>query len=235
MVVKIAAPVPNQFYDVLYCLYTGKLLSDWFGAERLAETFCTADYFILDDLKKAAIARALAVDKLRIVGSWFSKGDDLSPQLQVHDMVSASCQIDRSLTPQAMGKLRKELGPLVFNGVIPSSYFGDVLDRTLAQMKQDHEETLAEARTGYDKSLARVKQGHDEILARLKDGYKKLKNKFKSPKGKLWECSCSSWNIINTNFRGCSYCYNYSASVTFNSGPGKEIIDISPALTRILG
>ncbi|KAJ3082557.1 hypothetical protein HK102_001601 [Quaeritorhiza haematococci] len=178
-VVKITPPIPSQFYNVLHHLYTGKLPSDWFGTDRLAETLCTADYFALEELKKEAInhfgshwkdamsspffapkwiplemvsdlissRHTTALDKLDIIGSWFSKGDDLSPQVEVYGMVSSKCQVDESLTIQAMQKLRKEWGPSIFNGVVSSSFFGDVIDRTLRPATKNHDKSYQWKRT----------------------------------------------------------------------------------------
>ncbi|KAJ3085654.1 hypothetical protein HK102_013962 [Quaeritorhiza haematococci] len=56
-VVSVIAPIPSQFYDVLYHLYTGAILPSWFGPDRYAESLCTLDYFMLEDVKKEVIKR----------------------------------------------------------------------------------------------------------------------------------------------------------------------------------
>ncbi|KAJ3088574.1 hypothetical protein HK102_008428, partial [Quaeritorhiza haematococci] len=151
--VKITAPVPNQFFDVLWHLYTEELLPRWFGADQLAETFCSADYFMLDKVKKEAIKSfpsvwedvvcadsfgpewislelvtelissedIEAVDKLRILGNWFSRGDDLSADASVFEFVDSEIEGDESVTPASLLQLRKDLGRTVFDGIIPSS------------------------------------------------------------------------------------------------------------------
>ncbi|KAJ3081342.1 hypothetical protein HK102_002408, partial [Quaeritorhiza haematococci] len=178
-VVSISAPIPNQFYSALYYLYTGEILEDWVCAGRLAETMCTADYFMLEDVKKEAIKRfpslwksaitssffapkwipiqilskilselvthneLKAADKIRIIGAWFGRGDDLhksndsdvSPDLNVFKLMLSKCAVDASMTVRTVHKLRKELGPLIFSCIVPGSFLGEVYDMNLNKIK----------------------------------------------------------------------------------------------------
>ncbi|KAJ3082558.1 hypothetical protein HK102_001602 [Quaeritorhiza haematococci] len=168
-VVEITAPIPNQFYDVLWHLYTEKILPRWFGADQLAETLCTADYFMLDAVKNGAIKRfpsiweevtrseffaprwipleivselisasekIPAADKLRMFGTWFSRGDEFSPDPKVFDVVNSTIQIDKSLMPPSVQEVRKELGDVIFAGIVPSSYLVNATESLLKGVRK---------------------------------------------------------------------------------------------------
>ncbi|KAJ3068369.1 hypothetical protein HK102_007189 [Quaeritorhiza haematococci] len=168
-IVKIEAPVPWQFYHVLHHLYTGMLVPDWFGAERLAETLCTADYFMLDEVKKKAIksfpsywsvvvssplfapdripldivSKLIAFDcisvpnKFRVLGAWFKRGEDLSPDGEVFKLVTSAIRANY-LKPQTLHHLREELGSEVFNCIVPSSFMDDVFSKWSSAQNQNN-------------------------------------------------------------------------------------------------
>ncbi|KAJ3085653.1 hypothetical protein HK102_013961 [Quaeritorhiza haematococci] len=224
-VVSIYAPIPNQFYNVLYYVYTREILPSWFAADQLAKTLCTAEYFMLEDVKKEAIGRfpslwkaaiassffapkwipveilselvALkgiqAAIKIRIIGTWFRNGDDLSPDAHLSDMVLSNCTVDESMTPKSIRHLRMELGKLVFNRVVPGSYLADVYDKALNQIKAEN-----------DKNIARIKSGYDNL--------------------KLWMCRCGhvyAYYSQQAFHRKCPACNEiYSTN--------KEVTDIHP-------
>ncbi|KAJ3081341.1 hypothetical protein HK102_002407 [Quaeritorhiza haematococci] len=149
---------------MLYHLYTGQIREDWFGAHRIAEILCTADYFMLEELPyrlpsshqngypihivheilaaSAAHKEIKAADKIRIIGAWFSRADDFKSQdsnvsldFNVFDIVLSSCPVDESMMLKRMRALQKELGPLVFHRVVPGTYLEDVYKMNLAKIK----------------------------------------------------------------------------------------------------
>ncbi|KAJ3089134.1 hypothetical protein HK102_007122 [Quaeritorhiza haematococci] len=214
-VINITAPIP-------------KILLDWFCADRFAESLCTADYFMLEDIKKEAIGKfptlwkvaiassflapkwipseivselmaseeITAADKIRVIGAWFGRGDYLSPDA---DAVLSNCSVDESMAPQSICELRKELGPLVFNRVVPGSYVGEIYERCLTQLRAEANTLKAEANT--------------------------FKSTFKSTL-EVWKCNCGDYrgNYLNQPSDACGWCsqkYNQDKVVT-NISPWSE-------------
>ncbi|KAJ3088576.1 hypothetical protein HK102_008430 [Quaeritorhiza haematococci] len=157
-----------RFYNVLQYLYTQDILSDWFCAERLAETLSTTDYFLLDEIKadaidwfptvwKSAIASSyfaptwislevvselittqdmVAANKLRFLGTWFARGDDLFPDPKVFDVVTSKISTDTTLTRASVQQLQTELGHAVFTGIVPSSFLADAINTGLKDLRE---------------------------------------------------------------------------------------------------
>ncbi|KAJ3082804.1 hypothetical protein HK102_001453 [Quaeritorhiza haematococci] len=203
--VRITAPIPSQFFDVLRYLYTQEILPDWFRPDQFARSLCTADYFMLEDVKKEGIKRFPSLWKDAIASSFFAPKwipIEIVAELVALKKIQAA---DKIRIIAAWFRKREDLSPdaQVFGMVLLNCPVDSMTGRTLSQLRQElgsllfnrvvpgsflgevYDRTLTQTKEGLGRMLAQIKDEHDRTLLDIRTTYNQLKSRLK-----VWACRC---------------------------------------------